>query len=127
MEELDHKLGRPSPAPAEPARRPALPTWLALLALTFLLAGVGSWFLKPTRSTCEFSESVCAIEDLDIDALLLTIPDAELFSLLPSIDEVDPDDEMTAGEIFALDVLDGIDPESLITPEELERVLDLLD
>ena len=125
--ELDDRLPR-AEAPAEqviPGR--TVPTWLAFALICIVFVGGGWLVLKPTQDTCEFSETVCLIEDLDIDALLLTIPDADLFELLPAIDEIDPDDQLTLGDILRLDGIRELDISSLISPTELDRVLNQLD
>ena len=124
--ELDDRLPREE-APVEtvmPGR--TVPTWVAFALICIVFVGGGWLVLKPTQDTCEFSETVCAIEDLDIDALLLTIPDADLFDLLPAIDEIDPDDQLTLGDVLRLDGISEIDPSALISPTELDRVLSQL-
>ena len=129
--ELDDRLPRtPLEGPGADARerrRRTRPTWLAFLALTGIFLAAGWWLLKPTSDTCEFSETICAIEDLDIDALLLTVPDADLFDVLPAIDEIDPDDSLTLRDVLELDGIRELDPETLLTPTEIDRVLRQLD
>jgi len=125
--ELDERLPREAEPEARVVAGRTLPTWTAFLMICIVFIGGGWLVLKPTSNTCEFSETVCLIEDLDIDALLLTIPDADLFDVLPSIDEIDPEDRLTLGDILRLDAMDGIDPSALISPSELDRVLNQLD
>lgn len=129
VEELDIRVPRddieviPDPLPRRRIMR-AVPVWLALAVCVVVLVAGGWSILKPTKSTCEFSETVCAIEDLDIDALLAVVPDAELFARLPSIHELDPDDTLTAGDVFRLEQFEGVDPLTLISPSQLERFFD---
>ncbi|MEM7093007.1 MAG: hypothetical protein AAF567_08390 [Actinomycetota bacterium] len=127
VDELDDRLPRSEPEILEMKRGRTVPTWLALIVVTALLVGSGWLVLQPTRSTCEFSETVCAIEALDIDALFLTIPDANLFDILPTIDVIDPDDTLTLGDVLRMDALRDRDPNSLISPAQIQRVLDQLD
>ncbi len=125
--ELDDRLPREE-LPIEPVMPGrTLPTWVAFGLICIVFVGGGWFVLKPTQDTCEFSETVCAIEDLDIDALLLTIPDADLFDLLPAIDELDPEDQLTFGDILRLEGIRDLDISSLISPSEFERVLNQLD
>lgn len=130
VDQLDERLPREEiivlDGPAVRRGR-TLPTWAAFLLICTVFVGAGWYILKPTQSTCEFSETICAIEDLDIDALLLTIPDAELFRVLPSIDEIDPADELTLRDILSMDQFSDLDIESLISASELDRVLNQMD
>lgn len=125
--ELDDRLPREDApvAPVMPGR--TVPTWVAFAILCIVFVGGGWLVLKPTQDTCEFSETVCTIENLDIDAVLLTIPDADLFDLLPPIDEIDPDDTLTLGDLLRRDGIRDLDLGSLISPSELDRVLSQLD
>lgn len=125
--ELDDRLPRQD-VPAEqvmPGR--TVPTWVAFALICIVFVGGGWLVLKPTQNTCEFSETVCTIENLDIDAVLLTIPDADLFDLLPPIDEIDPDDNLTLGDLLRREGIRELDLGSLISPSELDRVLNQLD
>ena len=125
--ELDDRLPRED-VPAEqvmPGR--TVPTWVAFALICIVFVGGGWLVLKPTQNTCEFSETVCTIENLDIDAVLLTIPDADLFDLLPPINEIDPDDNLTLGDLLRRDGIRDLDLGSLISPSELDRVLNQLD
>ena len=125
--ELDDRLPREEPPGDVVMPGRTVPTWVAFALICIVFVGGGWLVLKPTQDTCEFSETVCVIEDLDIDALLLTIPDADLFDILPSIDEIDPDDQLTLGDVLRLDGIRDLDPGSLISPTELDRVLNQLD
>lgn len=125
--ELDDRLPREEAPVDEVIPGRTVPTWVAFALICIVFVGGGWLVLKPTQNTCEFSETVCTIEDLDIDALLLTIPDADLFDLLPSIDEIDPDDQLTLGDVLRLDGIRNLDPSSLISPTELDRVINQMD
>ena len=131
--ELDDRLPRTTPptTPARRDRRPlrtrTLPTWIAF-GLIAAMVFVAAWAaVRPTEEVCEFDDGICAIEGLDIDALMVTVPDAELFELLPPIEQIDPDDSLTLGEVLRLDGIRDRDPSTLLTPNQVDRVLRRLD
>lgn len=149
VDELDARLRDPGPARAlgaassasvahEPLGRQAVgddieiiqdrrpwyvPTWVAFMVLSIAFVGLSWLVLRPNLSTCEYSDAICRIEHLDIDALLITIPDADLFDVLPSIDELDPDDNLTLADVLRSQALSGLDPSDLISRSEIERLL----
>lgn len=92
------------------------------------LAITAAWAVgDPTGTTCEFEAAICPVKDLDIDAFLLTVPEADLFDVLPSIDVLDPDDSLTLGEILRLEGVRDLDPSTLLTPSQIDRVRRHLD
>jgi hypothetical protein len=66
---------------------------------------------------------VCAVAQLDIDALRITIPNSEVIATLPNIDALDPNDELTAGDIFAMERFAHLNFAELLTDEDLDRLL----
>lgn len=101
------------------------PTWVALVIIAAALAAIGWALVQPLTTACGHTHEVCTVEDFDLDALLATSPEAALFDVLPPVDVLDPNDDLTLGDIF--DQLgDHTDraPEELITPEQLQRLLD---
>jgi hypothetical protein len=129
VDELDDRLPRttPAPPPRRDVRRRVLPRWIALALTVFVVLGAAWAAFQPTGERCEFDESICAIEDLDIDALLVTVPDADLFDLLPPIEQIDPDDSLTLGDVLRLEGIRDVDPSTLLTPSQVDRVLRQLD
>ena len=134
VDELDDRLPRtesaPTPAPgssARPLRAGRRRSWTALMAI-MALAIAAAWAVgDPTRATCEFEAAICPVKDLDIDAFLLTVPEADLFDVLPSIDVVDPHDSLTLGEVLRLEGVRDLEPSTLLTPSQIDRVLRHLD
>lgn len=129
VDELDERLARDGIIVLEePAMRRGhtLSTWAAFLMICLVVIGGGRYILGPAQS-CEYSDGICSIAHLDIDALLLSIPDADLFRVLPSIDEIDPDDRLTLLDILSLEEFSHLDVEQLISPSELQRVLNHMD
>lgn len=132
VNELDDRLPRASQIPppggvANDVRRRTLPTWLGMMAIVGLFIGAAWIAVQPAGDSCRFDETICSIQHLDIDALLLAVPDADLFDLLPAIDEIDPDDSLTLGDVLDLEGVREVDPTTLLTPSEIDRVLDHLD
>ena len=106
-------------------RKRSVPTWAALVLITAALVAIGWALVQPLASPCGYSEAVCAVQDLDFDALLATSPEAALFDAVPPVDVLDPDDELTLGEVFAqLDQHTDLSPEELITSDQLQRLLE---
>lgn len=130
--ELDARL--PRAAPKSPGRfdrkwlrRRTVPAAIAFSVVVALLVAAGSAALNRAADRCELGEAICAIEHLDIDAVLLTVPDADLFDLIPPIEQIDPDDSLTIGDVLRLDGIRELDPSTLLTPSEIERVRRQLD
>lgn len=126
VDELDDRLPRdPEIIPDAPPRRRLR---LGAIGLVMLLAMAG-WLAVRTEAglACEFDQPVCAIEHLDIDAVLLAVPDADLFDVLPPVEVIDPRDEMTLAEVLRLDRLADYEANQLIRASEVERVLQHLE
>lgn len=105
--------------------RTRFPTWAALVLITAALVAIGWALFQPLASSCGYSEAICAVEGFDLDALLATSPEAGLFEVLPPIDVLDPNDELTLGQVFAqLGDHTELSPQELITPEQLQRLLE---
>jgi hypothetical protein len=100
-----------------------VPAWLGFLAVTLLGIGIGVMAVQPWQERCSYTREVCAIAQLDIDALRITIPNSELIAALPNIDTLDPNDELTAGDIFAMERFAHLNFEELLSDEEIEQVL----
>jgi hypothetical protein len=107
--------------------RPSLgrvPAWLGFAMVTLLGIGIGAAVVQPWHDRCAYNrEEVCAIAQLDIDALRITIPESRLIASLPNIESIDPNDELTTGEIFAMDRFAHLNVEELLSDDEIDRVL----
>ena len=127
VSELDDRLPR-TELPKEGddiriVRGPTRAIWITFAVIAALVLGLGLLVLRPAADRCPFEDSICAIAHLDIDALLLAVPDANLFDVLPAIDEIDPDDSLTLGDVLMLDGIRERDPSTLLSPAQIERVL----
>lgn len=125
--DLDRKLQQRSkyrePEIIPPRFSERVPTWLGFVLVTILGIGFAFLAIRPWQARCNYSSDICRIAQLDIDALRVTIPESELLATLPNIDELDPNDELTAGDIFMMERFAHLDFEELITDEEIERLL----
>ncbi len=131
LSELDTKLAerrdRPSLIEAANESLPAhqrVRTWLAMTIVIVLGIAIGFAVVRPWNERCAYNREFCLIAQLDIDALRVTVPDAELFAVLPSIDALDPHDELTAGDIFAMERFADVNFEDLLTDDEVDRLLE---
>lgn len=106
---------------ANPSR--SVPAWLGFVAVTLLGIAIGTMVVRPWQERCSYAPEVCAIAQLDIDALRITIPNSELIATLPSIDALDPNDELTAGDIFAMERFAHLNFEELLSDEDIAQVL----
>lgn len=104
-----------------------LPTWAVLLVVTFAFIGISVIAVRPWNTACTHGPELCRIASIDIDALRLTVPDSELISMLPDIDLIDPDDLLTAGDVFDMERFDGLDMEQLLSQDEIDEVLGSLE
>lgn len=100
-----------------------IPGWLGFLAVTLLGIGIGVMVVQPWQERCSYGRDVCAIAQLDIDALRITIPNSQLIATLPNIDALDPNDELTAGDIFAMERFAHLNFEELLSEEDIDLVL----
>ena len=130
VQELDHKLAATRPSRVtnpdgieiiRPKRR--IPGWLGIVLVTLLGIGIGTLAVRPWHERCTYGHDICAIAQLDIDALRITIPDSELLATLPNIDALDPNDELTAGDIFAMERFAHLNIAELLTDEDIDRLL----
>ncbi len=124
--DLDGKLAHRREPVVVPSSAPAkrgVPGWLGIALVTLLGIGIGFAVVQPWQPRCSYGRDVCAVAKLDIDALRVTIPDSELIALLPNIDALDPNDELTAGDIFAMERFAHIDFEEVLTDEDIDRLL----
>lgn len=127
VSDLDRKL-QEHPTHREPEIVPPrfgerVPTWLGFLLVTILGVGLAVVVVRPWQPRCVYTGDLCQVAKLDIDALRIAIPDSDLIAALPNIDELDPNDELTAGDIFSMDRFADLNFEQLITSEEIERLL----
>lgn len=99
------------------------PSWLGLVVVTLLGIAIGFAVVQPWQQRCTYGRDVCQIAELDIDALRVTIPESELIAMLPNIDALDPNDELTAGDIFAMERFRDVDFGELLTQEEIDLLL----
>ena len=53
------------------------------------------------------------------------MPDSQLIAALPNIDAIDPNDELTAGDILAMEQFAHLDFAELLTQEDVDRLLAL--
>ena len=104
-----------------PERR--MPGWLGIVLVTLLGIGIGAAVVQPWEKRCTYGRELCAVAELDIDALRITVPDSRLIAALPNIDALDPHDELTAGEIFAMERFSHLDFAELLTDEDIDRLL----
>ena len=100
-----------------------LPSWIGLALVTLLGIALGFAVVQPWQERCTYGRDLCAVAELDIDALRVTIPDSELLARLPNIDALDPDDVLTAGDIFDMERFANLDFEELLTQDEIDRLL----
>lgn len=131
VDELDTKLASTRTRPSDPiviqddeAWLQRVPTWFGMAMVTVLGVALGFVVVQPWQERCPYGREFCQIAELDIDAIRVTVPDSALIAALADIDELDPEDRLTAGDIFAMDRFDGVDFESLLTDEEIESVLE---
>lgn len=125
--DLDKKL-QDRPAYQEPEIIPPrfserVPTWLGFCMVTLLGIGIAVVAVRPWQHRCSYNNDLCQIAQLDIDALRIAIPESDLMATLPNIDALDPNDELTAGDIFAMERFADVNFEELITQEEIDRLL----
>jgi len=104
-----------------PKRR--VPGWVGFTLVTLLGIGIGTLAVRPWQERCSYGNEVCAIAQLDIDALRITIPDSELIAILPNIDALDPNDELTVGEIFAMERFAHLNLAELLSDTDIDRLL----
>lgn len=132
VDELDTKLAHIRHAPMDPVVIPddepwvqRVPTWLGMVVVLILGVGLATVVVRPWQERCSYDRAFCAVAELDIDALRVTVPHSALIAALPSIDALDPNDELTAGDIFRMERFEDIDFDELLTDEEVERLLEL--
>lgn len=129
VRDLDNKLAdaRPSrithPDGIEIIQERRLPGWLGIVLVTLLGLGIGTAIVRPWQERCTYGRELCAVAELDIDALRITIPNSELIAVLPDIDALDPNDELTAGDIFAMERFAHLDFATLLTQDDIDRLL----
>lgn len=129
VHELDDKLATSrasritNPDGIEIIAERKLPAWVGFLAVIVLGIGIGAAVVRPWEERCAYDREVCAVASLDIDALRITIPDSELIAMLPNIDALDPNDELTAGDIFAMERFAHLNFAELLTDEDIDRLL----
>jgi hypothetical protein len=104
-----------------PKRR--VPGWVGFVLVTLLGVGIGTLIVRPWQERCSDSSEICAIAQLDIDALRITIPDSELIAVLPNIDALDPTDQLTVGDIFAMERFAHLNIAELLSDEDIDRLL----
>ena len=125
--ELDRKLqdgaAHREPEIIAPRFSERVPTWLGFALVTLIIIAVAMLVVRAWQPQCDYSQEFCQVAELDIDALRIAIPDSELIAALPNIDALDPNDELTAGEIFAMDQFTDLDFEALITDDEIDELL----
>jgi len=133
VQELDELLVDPAPPAiddieiiddAEPdisERR--FPAWLGFLLVTALVGGASFAIVRPWQNHCGYSQEICEIAELDIDAIRITVPDSQLIASLPDIDSLDPNDVLTAGEIWAMERFAHLDVEQLLSDDEVRELL----
>lgn len=100
-----------------------VPSWLAMSVVIVLGIAIGFVVVRPWQERCTYSREFCAIAQLDIDALRVTIPESQIIAVLPNIDALDPNDELTAGDIFAMERFADVNFEELLTDDEVNRLL----
>lgn len=127
VSDLDKKLQKHAdqrqPEIIPPRFSDRVPTWLGFVLVTLLGIALAVVVVRPWQPHCAYSSDFCQVAELDIDALRVTIPESDLIAALPNIDELDPNDELTAGDIFAMERFAHLDFEELITAEEVDRLL----
>lgn len=99
-----------------------VPAWLGFAAVTLPGIGIGAVVVRPWQERCSYERDVCAVAQLDIDALRITIPNSEVIATSPNIDALDPNDELTAGDIFAMERFAHLNFAELLTDEDLDRL-----
>lgn len=129
VRDLDDKLAstrqRPisNPDGIEIIRERRVPGWLGIALVLVLGLGIGTAVVRPWQDRCTYGAELCAVAELDIDALRITIPNSELIAVLPDIDALDPNDELTAGDIFAMERFAHLNLVELLTQDDIDRLL----
>lgn len=122
---IDLRDGAPELEP-DPPKKQTL-TWGRLALILVLLVGVTYVVARPWQNDCDYSADVCRIAALDIDALRVALPNSDLIAQLPNIDALDPDDVLTAGDVFEMERFAELNLEELLSDDEISQVLATLD
>jgi hypothetical protein len=89
-------------------------------------SALGTLAVGPSHDRCSHSSAVCAIAQLDIDALRIAILGFEMIAILGTIDALGQDDELTVAEVFAMERLAHRKLAELLSPTDIDRLLSCL-